>query len=328
MSFLPIIPALLVAVLTAAVLAVAVMAFVRARGTTARAVWAGRMLLVVLCGAMLLRPGIPDGQVTTVATQTDIVLAVDTTASIVAEDWDGDRPRIEGVRGDIAALLDAYPGARFALVTFDASAQVRLPLTTDTTAVMTAVEVLRPEATAQSRGSSIGVAADTVADLLAGAADRSQDRTRMVFYFGDGEQTASDDPESFDASAALVAGGAVFGYGTEAGGPMRTTAVGGDPAGEYIEYQGAPALSTIDDAALQTIADELGVDYQRRDAATEPDYPPAPTQTVTASGTAATRTELTWMLAVPVLVLLGVEIALATRRFVQAGGITRAGRRP
>src|SRR5690606_1021757 len=147
-------------------------------------------------------------------------------------------PRLDGVRADVQSIVDEYPGARFALISFDAAATQRLPLTTDATALMSSLDVLRPEVTTQSRGSSIGIASTMLSEVLRNAAESAPDRARMVFYFGDGEQTVSSDPESFGGSAEYVDGGAVLGYGTAEGGPMRTTTIG-DGGGEYIQYRGA-----------------------------------------------------------------------------------------
>ncbi|MGO2521698.1 MAG: vWA domain-containing protein, partial [Microbacterium sp.] len=234
-----------------------------------RMLWSLRLLMLLACFVMLLRPGIPGGATQTLATDTDIIIAVDTTASIAAEDWDGDAQRLDGVRADVQAIVDEYPGARFALITFDASAQLRLPLTTDTTALVSSLEILSPEVTDRSQGSSIGIANELLEETLANAADSAPDRSRMVFYLGDGEQTVTSDPESFADSAQYVDGGAVLGYGTAEGGPMKVTSgsFGGD--GEYIEYDGEKAMSVIDDANLQTIAEELGVPFELRDAETK-----------------------------------------------------------
>ncbi|GMA89838.1 VWA domain-containing protein [Homoserinibacter gongjuensis] len=218
MTFHPVLPVLLVVVIVLPFAALAVWRLVRARGAGSRMRWAARVVLVLACGALLLRPGVPGGTVETLATDVDVVLLVDTTASIVAEDWDGDAPRLDGVRADVERIVASYPGARFALITFDAEASLRVPLTTDTTALATSLAVLRPEPTANSRGSSVGIAAEQLETTLEAAASASPDRARMVFYFGDGEQTASTEPESFAASAREVASGAVFGYGTDAGG--------------------------------------------------------------------------------------------------------------
>ena len=333
MIFQPVLPPLLLVLLFLPLTALVVWVLIRAprpstgSGTPGRAaaatgavashrtLWALRLLLVLACFFVVLRPGIPGGATQTLATDTDIVLVVDTTASIVAEDWDGDQPRLDGVREDVRAIIQEYPGARFALLTFDAAAELRMPLTTDTTALVGSLDVLRPEVTSQSRGSSIGIAAPLLTDTLKSAAESSPDRSRMVFYFGDGEQTVDSPPESFSASAKYTDAGAVFGYGTAEGGPMRINSGGlpGENAG-YIEYEGADALSTIDEANLKALAEQLGVEYQHRTADAAPMLPDAPSTTTSfaESGSTENVTELYWIAALVILALLGVELARAT----------------
>ena len=294
-----------------------------------RGLWALRLGMIVVVFAMLLRPGIPGGTSQTLATDTDVVIVVDTTASIVAEDWAGDRPRIDGVRADVQAIVDEYPGARYALNSFDAAAQLRLPLTTDATALMSSLDVMRPEVTDQSRGSSIGIANRMLADTLSAAAKASPERARMVFYLGDGEQTASREPESFASSAKYVDGGAVLGYGTTEGGPMKKTTGAGAAAGGYIEYQGAPAMSVIDEDNLRQVSEQLGVEYQHRTADAEIELPEAPTSTTdyAASGEVGNVIELYWIAALVLIVLLAVEVALATMSVVRLRGLSTAARR-
>lgn len=291
--------------------------------TSPRWVWALRLLTVVVVFLLLLRPGIPGGTSQTLATDTDIVLLVDTTASSVAEDWNGDEPRLDGIRSDVQAIVDEYPGARFALITFDAAPQLRLPLTTDSTALISALDVLRPEVTDQSQGSSIGIANRMLADTLSAAAQAAPERSRMVFYLGDGEQTASSEPESFESSRKFVDGGGVFGYGTSEGGPMRKT-TGTDAEGEYIQYQGAPAMSVIDEQNLEGIADQLGVDYSHRTADSAPSLPEAPTSTTdyASSGEVGNVIELYWILALVLIALIAVELARATLLVVRLRGLT------
>ena len=141
----------------------------------------------------------------------------------------------------------------------------------------------------------------------------------MLFYLGDGEQTVSSDPESFSGSAAYVDGGSVLGYGTTDGGPMKVTSgsFSGDPSTGsgtgYIEYQGEPAMSVIDEANLQTVAEELGVPMQVRDAATAIDLPAAPATTTNhaESGSVGNVIELYWIAALVALAILGVELTRA-----------------
>lgn len=299
-------------------------------GQAPRWIWAVRLAMVLVVFGMLLRPGIPGGTAQTLATDTDIVLVVDTTASIVAEDWDGDRPRLDGVRADAQSIVDEYPGARFSLITFDAAAQQRLPLTTDATALMSSLDVLRPEVTDQSRGSSIGIANRMLAETLSAAAQSAPERSRMVFYFGDGEQTASTEPESFSSSAKYVDGGAVLGYGTTEGGPMKkttgrlSTGSGAQAEDEYIQYQGEPALSVRDEDNLRRISEQLGVPYQARSADAEIALPEAPTSTTdySVSGEVGNVIELYWILALALIGLIAVELVRATQQVVGLRGLT------
>ncbi|MGW8482531.1 vWA domain-containing protein [Microbacterium sp. NPDC055903] len=324
MIFQPVLHPLLVILICAPVAVVAVLALIRkGQATTDRMLWGMRLVLVLACAVLLLRPGIPGGSTQTLATDTDIVLVVDTTASIVAEDWDDDETRLTGIRQDVQAIVDEYPGARYALISFDAAAELRLPLTTDTTALISSLEVMRPEVTAQSRGSSIGIANAMVEETLQNAAETSPDRARMVFYLGDGEQTVSSEPESFSASAEYVDGGGVLGYGTAEGGPMRTTTIG-DEGGEYIQYEGADALSVIDEDNLQAIADELGVTYQHRaaDAAVELPEAPATTSNYSESGEVGNVVELYWIAAAVIALLLAIELAIATARVARLRGLS------
>jgi Ca-activated chloride channel family protein len=321
MTFQPILPAVLVVLVTLLFVALAVWQLVRR--PDARLTWAGRVALVAACGLLLLRPGIPGGSASTLATDVDILLVIDTTASIVAEDGEGGRPRLDDVREDVQTIVETYPGARFGLITFDADAVVRVPLTTDTTALATSLSVLRPEVTRNSRGSSVGVAAPLLEETLSSAASVSPDRARMVFYFGDGEQTALGEPESFAGSAGELSGGAVLGYGTAEGGPMRDTSAGVDGPGSYIEYEGERALSVIDPENLQRIAEQLGVGYQQRSSGAALELPPAPTTATTSQGSTETIADLSWVIALVIAVLLAAELLRAVLLLTRASAVAR-----
>ena len=73
-----------------------------------------------------------------------------------------------------------------------------------------------------SRGSSVTIARDQLRTALERGRDTHPERARLVFYFGDGEQTAAQDPRPFDIASQLINGGAVLGYGTAAGGGWRS----------------------------------------------------------------------------------------------------------
>lgn len=325
MTFQPVIMPILLVLLFAPLVFIVVRALITAKSHRQRGLWGTRALLVTLCFVMLLRPGITGTPTQTVTTNTDIFLVVDTTASIVAEDWDDSEPRINGIREDIAELVTQYAGARFSLITFASTAEIRLPLTTDSSAVMSSLAVMRPETTSVSRGSDIGAASATLERVLTTAAESADNRSRMVFYFGDGEQTSSRTPKSFAASRELTDGGAVFGYGTTEGGPMKVTSgyATDSPDDSYIEYEGDVALSVLDEENLKTIAADLGVDVQLRTADSTPDFPTAPTSslTLTSEETAGGVFDLSWILAIGVSSLVAWELWRATMLTTQLRGL-------
>ncbi|MFF2347333.1 VWA domain-containing protein [Pseudarthrobacter sp. NPDC058119] len=240
----------------------------------------GGIVLLVLVA--VLRPSMPGGSVQAATSDLDVFFVVDTTTSMVAEDYGKGSPRLDGVRRDIMAIAEQLPGARFSVITFDTTAHVRMPLSTDTLALETITDVMEPQVTAYARGSSITAARQVLSERLAAARDSRPDRPRLVYYLGDGEQTSGKEPDAMKVDGGLVAGGAVLGYGTSEGGRMKENtgqaADAGGPVGSgapaapanYVQDtrpgSSGDALSHIDEGRLQTIASQLGVPYVHRAA--------------------------------------------------------------
>ena len=249
-------------------LALTVWRVIRSRSLGGALAWIGRISMVLLVAVMLLRPALPVSQDMAHATTADIIFVVDTTASINAEDWKDGARRLDGIRADVGSLVKELAGARFELITFDRAATVRVPLTSDAAAVLTAITVLQPEISVYATGSSIGRAATLLKDQLRMAEKSNPERTRAVYYFGDGEQTVATSPESFASSALFLGGGKVFGYGSPEGAAMRMNDGRLEPSEKYITNPatGQPAISKPDPANLKTIAGELSVPFEMRTA--------------------------------------------------------------
>ena len=268
--------------------------------------WLVRSGLVLLLLLAACRPGLPGGTVEAAATDLNVFFVVDTSSSIAAEDHTRSGgpaagvPRLDGVREDIRAIARELGGARYSLISFDSSAAVRMPLTTDTSALETAVAVLAPEVTDYSQGSSVTAARAVLAERLATARDSHPDRPRLVFYFGDGEQTSAEAPQALGIDGSLVSGGAVLGYGTRDGGRMKENS--GDPtrpAATYIQdpATGAAAVSRLDEDRLRDLARQLALPYLHRaaGAAAAPMLQQATPGTLVRTGEALDgRTELYW----------------------------------
>jgi Ca-activated chloride channel family protein len=264
LSFLPVAPWPVLVLLTAVALALVWWPAgprERAESGVARG---RRTALVLLLLVAAMRPAVPGSDVRVDASAVDVYLVVDTTSSVMARDYGTDaKPRLEGVRADIKALTNQLSGARFSLMTFDIDTTIRLPLTSDGAAVAAAADTLRPETSVWSRGSSVTIARDQLRTALERGRDTRPERARLVFYFGDGEQTAAQEPRPFDIDGELINGGAVLGYGTAAGGRMAITAA--FETGDIVDpTTGKPAVSVIDEQELTAIANQLGVPYRHR----------------------------------------------------------------
>jgi Ca-activated chloride channel family protein len=288
--------------------------------------WLRRLGIVVLLLVVAVRPGVPGGSAQASASALNVFFVVDTTTSIAAEDWDGDRPRLEGVRADVDAIASELAGARFSLLSFDSTAVLRTPLTDDAAAVVTAASVMNQEITYYSSGSSITEASDLLAERLQEAREADPERANVVYYLGDGEQTADEPPGSFAGAAADVDGGAVLGYGTAEGGRMKVFDGYGDAysSTEYIKDRSQPgepdALSVVDEEALRTIASQLGVEYVHRDAGAGVEAVVADARdgaVASDEGRAEAVVDLYWIAAVPLFLLALVEVSVVARALAE-----------
>ncbi|QTE28119.1 VWA domain-containing protein [Pengzhenrongella sicca] len=316
-----------------------------------RLAWIRRAALVAVVAVIGLCPATATSQEDAAGVDVEMFFVVDRTGSMAAEDWgtgvadadadvaaatagDGELAaggtRLDGARADVVSLVADVPGARYSVLTFDSQASRQLPLTSDARAVGTWAQTVRQEITAYSQGSLTDRPLAALRSALAGAADRNPSHVRLVFFLSDGEQTADGEPASYADLAPLVDGGAVLGYGTEAGGRMRSYdgAFVLDPDAPYIQDGESDALSRLDEATLQATADQLGVAYVHRTG-------PAETASIVAGvdpdqlaadgrRDVTTYSDLTWPFAALAVVLLAGEAwGAATRRGRARGPRTR-----
>ena len=302
--------------------------------------WLFRGSLVLLLLLAACRPGVPGGTVQAADSGLNVFFVVDTSSSIVAEDHSpaggqgAGVARLDGVREDIRAIARELGGSRYSLISFDSGAVVRMPLTSDTSALDTAVSVLAPQVTAYSKGSSVTAAGTVLAERLTAARDSHPERPRLVFYFGDGEQTSAAKPRALAIDGPLVSGGAVLGYGTAEGGRMKENS--GDPtqpAQDYIQdpAAGADAVSRLDEDRLRDLARQLSVPYVHRAAGDDA----APMLRKATPGTLAGtgehlegRTELYWLPAFAAFLLALRETLLVSGQLRDLPPVRREPRAP
>ena len=229
-----------------------------------RTAWGRRVLMVALLLAVALRPVTPIESEQTERMNANVFFVVDRTGSMNAEDYAVDRPRLEGVRADMTRVMEMTEGARYSILAFDSTATRQLPLTTDAGAAAAWIDTLTTEPTAYSTGSNVDRALNPLLVEISEAKREDPDSSVLVYVLADGENTDGQDAESFTQASGFIDGGAVLGYGTAEGGPMK--AEGGQDDGEYITGpDGEQGISRIDEQQLETIAGELGVPYLHRD---------------------------------------------------------------
>ena len=210
-----------------------------------------RSLIAVVVIIMGAGPSIP-GTIIEVTSNIEVYFVIDRTGSMGAEDWDGENPRIDGVRNDVATLMGVLTGARYSILSWDSSVHTDMPLTTDSSAVASYMATFTRELSSSSQGSSINRPAADLAKLLKKNKERHPENIRTVFILSDGETSNQDHwssapsgtEDDWDDVKPYIDGGLVIGYGTEEGGKMKVVrlsnagAQSGDD--EYIHDKSQP----------------------------------------------------------------------------------------
>lgn len=211
-----------------------------------------------------LRPMVPNGELITYKSNIEVIFVMDSTLSMLAEDYGGGSRRIDVMIDDVENIVGELPGAYYSLISFGNSSVINLRSTIDANAAVTAARTVRQTDPFYARGSNITVFKEDLEKILKSLAKKNE-RKRVVFLLTDGEDTAGKELESLADLKQYVDDGAVLGYGTVAGGKMKVDEFG---TGEYTYlkdktggYPWPDALSKIDENNLKKMASGLGVDY-------------------------------------------------------------------
>lgn len=283
-----------------------------------RSAWVRRLILVILLLVVSLRPSVFGASRLAGSSMMDVFFVVDTTTSMIAEDYDGTNVRMSGVKNDVSAIADELVGARFSIFTFDNRTTRILPLTDDTSAVKSAIETISTQNVFYGIGSSIDQPLQEMQQELSRLSKSSPDRARIFFYIGDGEQTTDARPKSFDSLKSLIDGGAVLGYGTEQGGQMEEVVfVENVDSKSYVKdysqniYPVPNAVSKLDEDALKGIASQMGVSYfhrQNPDSVSQVTDGIKKVSTVKANRSIDSSNDMYWVFLFPVVAILGYEL--------------------
>lgn len=224
-----------------------------------------QIAIVLLLFLINLRPMIP-GVLTDVQEQESNVyvqFVIDNTISMLARDYQGGKPRMEGVKKDCAYIVDQIPEAKFSVISFQNAANVMSPFTTNAEHIKNMIDTIYPMNELYARGSTLNVAKPAMLSTLKSLKEKRDVKT-AVFFISDGEITDDSTLESFAELKQYIGDGAVLGYGSESGGQMyiknyteEEELVEDHSSGNY----GNPAISKMDAKNLKQIANDMGVDY-------------------------------------------------------------------
>ena len=222
---------------------------------TARALIALRTLAILAAVVAMARPRTGARVETIRGDGISIVLALDLSSSMLAEDFQP-KSRLEVAKETAKEFISGRNADQVGLVAFAGEALTQVPLTLDYAVVLNAIDLLEPGQLED--GTAIGTALMAATNRLRGAAGRS----RVVVLLTDGENNrGSIDPRTAaQAAAALGIRVHTVGVGSEGVAPV--------PVGRSVfglRYENRPVK--IDEALLGEIASGTGGRYFRaRDA--------------------------------------------------------------
>ncbi|OBK73759.1 hypothetical protein [Mycobacterium sp. 1274761.0] len=299
MTFQPVVPWIALAVVAVAVIALRLLTMRRLHATAGARWstvwrWSGLTLAVLLILIAAARPGIEHEERAGVtaprsAQNTNVIFVVDRSPDSAIEDFADRQSRMSGIRNDIEALIDQYPKARFAMISFASRASLDWPLSEDAWSLKPVVARIAPYPAGETdEDVNAAAAANVLRYQLIAAGQQYPESQSLVFYFGSGAPGSRAPQGEFDRSP-FIDGGAVFGYGAAQNQP-----------------------------GLRRIAEQLGVPYVNRDdggSITESAPAAGGEKSITAATASgvADRTELYWLFTLVAAVLLLFELFASIR---------------
>lgn len=186
----------------------------------------------------------------------DVVLVVDTSGSMAAEDVQPNRFAL--ARLTLRSLLDALEGDRLALVALEGEAYPLVPLTLDAGAVALFLETMEP-GMLPTPGTSLGAGLEAALSLFVD----EQRANKVVVLVSDGEDLEGAVERGLRAARSKGVIVHTVGVGTAAGAPVPHFDAEGRRQGFKKDRDGSVVVSRLDEGVLQRLARETGGVYTR-----------------------------------------------------------------
>ncbi|MBN1291979.1 MAG: VWA domain-containing protein [Candidatus Latescibacteria bacterium] len=192
-------------------------------------------------------------------TGTDVVIALDTSYSMLAEDIKPNR--IKQARYEIHHLINNLEGDRVALVAFAGKTFVQCPLTSDYAAAKTLLEYIDVGIISEP-GSDIGGAIEGSLELLKKGSEAGSE-SQIIILFTDGEDLEGNIQNGLKQSEERGVRIFTVGIGTTGGELIPIRDDNGQVEGYKKDRNGNVVKTSLDDKTLMDIASKTNGSYLR-----------------------------------------------------------------
>ena len=175
-----------------------------------------KICIIVLLFIINLRFMIPNDENMAINSDLSVLFVIDTSVSMRALDYNGNKERFEGVVNDCCYIVDELASSKFSIITFSDTAQKIIPFTTDSDMVQAELKAITLEDDFYAKGSSMNIVNEILEKTLKEEKERQNGNSKfVVFFITDGEITKENEQlESFTNINQYIYDGAVLGYGT------------------------------------------------------------------------------------------------------------------
>ena len=214
------------------------------------------LLYLLLLVFFIARPKIPDLSQKHFVKGIDIVLTMDISQSMIAEDFKPNR--LEAAKQVMQKFIKARPNDRISVVVFSGEAYTLVPLSLDHDFLSEKINSIKANDGSIKQGTAIGVAIATASARLKG----SDSKSKIIILLTDGENNSGDiDPlTASDIAKNLDQKIYTIGIGKDGRVPYPVT-VNGFFGGKHKTYQ--YAMNHLDTRLLSGIAQKTGAKFFR-----------------------------------------------------------------
>lgn len=208
------------------------------------------LIAVLLIVTALARPQFGSKLKEETRTGIEMMLAVDVSNSMLAEDFEPNR--LARTKFAIDRLVEQLHQDRIGLIVFAGDAYMQLPITSDYTIARSFAENISPSMVSK-QGTAIGAAINLATNSFSSESEGS----RVIIIISDGENHEDDALAAAQAAAEKGIKIYTIGIGTPEGAPISIN-------GDFIkDEQGNMVVSKLDESMLEQIALSTGGAYIR-----------------------------------------------------------------